>query len=67
MIDFIEELPYIDFIKMLELQHNGSSGKDMITASSPAAILMAADQHNILGALNNSINQPIPSGNLACC
>jgi hypothetical protein len=67
MIDFIEELPYIDFIKMLELLHNGTSAKDMITASSPASILMAADHHNILGVLNNSINQPIPSGNLACC
>ena len=61
IIDFIEELGYIDFIKRLEIIHAGNSSNDMAKASSPAAILISADNHFITGVLHNA-SAPVGGG-----
>jgi hypothetical protein len=47
LLDFIEELPYVDFVSSLQLHHAGSPTLQEATATSPASILMAAPVHDI--------------------
>ncbi len=67
IIDFIEELSYIDFIKRLEIIHAGNSSDDMAKASSPASVLISADSHDITGELNTEASQSINTKTIAYC
>jgi hypothetical protein len=65
LLDFIEELPYIDFVEKLEIRHQNSVTGDVATASSAASILISAPMHIVAGNLavtseiNSSINELI--------
>ena len=67
LMDFIEELSYIDFVKKLEIIHAGNSNDEMAKASSPASILISADRHNVTGLLNTASNQSINTKTIAYC
>ncbi len=54
LLDFIEELPYINFVEKLDISHQNSITGDMATASSPASVLISAQSHNIIGNLSTS-------------
>lgn len=58
LLDFIEELPYIDFVEKLEISHKNSVTGDMATASSPASVLISAATHTVNGNLasNNIVS-----------
>ena len=57
LLDFIEELPYIDFVEKLEIAHEKSITGDMATASSPASVLISASVHKIDGKLKTANQQ----------
>jgi hypothetical protein len=60
LLDFIEELPYIDFVEKLEISHKNSVTGDMATASSPASVLISAATHTVNGNLaSNNILSPV--------
>jgi hypothetical protein len=61
LLDFIEELPYIDFVEKLEISHQNSITGDMATASSPASVLLSAPSHIINGNLSTSSQTNINS------
>lgn len=51
LIDFIEELHYVDYIEQLELQHMGTLTGDMAVATSPASVIISAPDHVVSGKL----------------
>ena len=67
ILDFIEELPYIDFVEKLEVIHQESISGDMATASSPASVLISAWQHTIVGKLKSNVVQTINTEPIAYC
>ena len=67
ILDFIEELPYIDFVEKLEVIHQESISGDMATASSPASVLISAWQHTIVGKLKSNVVQTINTEPISYC
>ena len=67
ILDFIEELPYIDFVEKLDLFHQQSISGDMATATSPASVLISAWQHTIVGKLKTDVVQTINTETIAFC
>jgi hypothetical protein len=57
LLDFIEELPYIDFVEKLVIAHQQSLTGDMATASSPASVLISAAVHKVDGKLKTTNQQ----------
>lgn len=55
VLDFIEELPYVDFIEALELHHMGSLTGDVAVATSPASVIISAGAHTVSGKLQTEI------------
>ncbi|HMK20101.1 MAG TPA: baseplate J/gp47 family protein [Chitinophagaceae bacterium] len=51
LLDFIEELDYIDFVEKLEITHQNSITGDVAASSSPASILISAQSHKVDGKL----------------
>ena len=68
LLDFIEELPYIDFVEKLEIRHQHSVTGDIAAASSPASVLISAPSHIIDGKLRSAsqTNSLINSPEFAC-
>lgn len=67
ILDFIEELPYIDFVEKLDIFHQQSISGDMATATSPASVLISAWQHTIVGKLKSDVVQTINTEPIAFC
>ncbi|MEJ7679311.1 MAG: hypothetical protein WKG06_15930 [Segetibacter sp.] len=67
VLDYIEELPYIDFVKKLEIVHAGSSSRDMAKAASPASILISALQHEVKGQLKSQSVDHLNLETIAFC
>ena len=69
LLDFIEELDYIDFVEKLEITHQNSITGDVAASSSPASILISAQSHNVDGKLKtvskNDINSLITESTIA--
>jgi len=61
LIDFIEELPYIDFVEKLEISHQNSITGDTAASSSPASILISAQSHKVDGKLKKTSQTDINS------
>ncbi|HMP91395.1 MAG TPA: hypothetical protein PKD90_00870 [Phnomibacter sp.] len=51
LIDFLEELPYVDAVIQASLRHQGSPNPQQARASSPASVLIPATQHFITAHL----------------
>ena len=69
LLDFIEELDYIDFVEKLEITHQKSITGDVAASSSPASILISAQSHKVDGKLKtvskNDINSLITESTIA--
>ena len=69
LLDFIEELPYIDFVEKLEISHQNSITGDVAASSSPASILISAQSHKVDGRLRTvsqaNINSLITGSTIA--
>jgi hypothetical protein len=59
LLDFIEELPYIDFVEKLEISHQNSVSGDIAAASSPASVLISAQTHKVDGKLKTTTQSNI--------
>lgn len=55
VLDFIEELEYVDYITKLELSHGGQTDKDEATPLSPIGILTSARTHTVLASLATEV------------
>lgn len=55
VLDFIEELDYVDYVTKLELAHGGQSNKDEATPLSPIGILTSATTHGITAFLATEV------------
>lgn len=53
LLNFIEELAYIDFVEKLNIIHQQSISGDFAKASSPASFLISASQHIIEGKIKS--------------
>jgi hypothetical protein len=67
VLDFIEGLPYVDFITRLELDHAGSASADVAKAFSPASVLISSPSHNIKGELSTNNISEIKSESVGFC
>lgn len=68
VVNFIEELPYVDYVQSLSLSHvNAVSGGDMVKASSPASMLITASSHNITGHLSDASITNSNTNTIAFC
>ena len=67
LLNFIEELYYIDFVEKLDIRHQQSVSGDMAIASSPASILISAEEHKITGHLISNNNSTKNEQTIAFC
>lgn len=67
VMDFIEDLPYIDYVKSLELIHANTVSGEQAEASSLASVLISSSQHIVTGILFESSDQQLKSDTIAFC
>jgi hypothetical protein len=69
LIDFIESLPYVDYVKnlRLSLSSNSTNSLDSVAASSPASILISSSTISVIGELQTHSEEIEKQSTIAFC